>query len=207
MRIIIVDDDTIVAMSLQTILASDPEIDVLALGHDGSDAVRLYEELHPDVVLMDIRMKDMNGLEAATKILEQDKNAKVLLLTTFSDDEYITKALSIGVKGYILKQDFESIIPALKAVALDQSVFGGQIAQKIPLLAKTPAAFDAAEFDLSDKELEIIKEVGLGKSNKEIADTLFLSEGTVRNYISTILLKLDLRDRTQLAVFYHTRMA
>lgn len=109
-------------------------------------------------------------------------------------------------REYILKQDFDGIVPAIKAVYRGQSVFGGEIVSKIPVLKQSKSEFDAASYDLCEKELDIIAQVGLGKSNKEIADSLFLSEGTVRNYISVILEKLSLRDRTQLAVFYLTKM-
>ena len=126
-----------------------------------------------------------------------------MFLTTFSDDEYIVKALSIGVKGYILKQDFEGIVPALDAVYGGQSVFGGEIIGKIPVLMQNKEEFDYSQYDISEKEQEIIELVAEGLSNREIAERLFLSEGTVRNYISVILEKLSLRDRTQLAVFYY----
>lgn len=205
MRTIIVDDDQLVAISLKTILEADPDIQVEATGCDGKDAVALFEQYKPDVLLMDIQMKDMNGLEAAEQILGKYADAKILFLTTFSDDEYIRKALSVGAKGYILKQDFEGIVPALQAVNRGQSVFGGEIVSKLPVLMQEKSTFNYEEYDISEKEQEIIAQVGKGKSNKEIADELFLSEGTVRNYISTILEKLALRDRTQLAVFYLTK--
>lgn len=134
MRVIVVDDDQLVEMSLTTILGSDEEIEVVGSGHDGSEAVALYQKEKPDVVLMDIQMQEMSGLAAAEEILTMDKAAKILLLTTFSDEEYIVKALGLGVKGYILKQDFEAIIPALKAVYGGQSVFGGEVVSKIPAL-------------------------------------------------------------------------
>lgn len=134
MRVIVVDDDQLVEMSLTTILGSDEEIDVVGSGHDGTEAVALYKKEKPDVVLMDIQMQKMSGLAAAEEILTMDKAAKILLLTTFSDEEYIVKALGLGVKGYILKQDFEAIIPALKAVYGGQSVFGGEVVSKIPHL-------------------------------------------------------------------------
>lgn len=201
MRVIVVDDDQLVEMSLTTILQSDEEIEVVAVGHDGKDAIKLYEEYQPDVVLMDIQMKEVSGIDAAREIIGKDKEAKILLLTTFSDEEYIVNALSIGVKGYILKQDFESIIPSLKAVFKGQSVFGGEVVSKLPSMSKS-SAFDYSNYDISDKEVEVICLVAKGKSNKEIADEMFLSEGTVRNYISSILDKLSLRDRTQLAVFH-----
>ncbi|MBQ1680719.1 MAG: response regulator transcription factor [Agathobacter sp.] len=202
MNLIVCDDDQLVALSLKTILEADSELSVVASGNDGKDAVALYEKYHPDVVLMDIQMKEMSGLCAAEEILKKDTDAKILLLTTFSDDEYIMKALELGVKGYILKQDFNGIVPAVKAVYGGQSVFGGEIVSKIPVLTTKKESFDYAVYDITDKEIEVIAEVGSGKSNREIADALCLSEGTVRNYISTILEKLSLRDRTQLAVFY-----
>ena len=122
MRVLIVDDDNLVAMSLKTILSSDSEIEVVGTGGSGTEAIELYERLKPDVLLMDIRMKDMTGLEAGVKITEAHKDAKILYLTTFNDDEYIIKAISLGAKGYIIKQDFESIIPAVKSVYKGQSV-------------------------------------------------------------------------------------
>lgn len=202
MRLVVVDDDQIVAISLKTILEADEEIDVVACGNDGEDAIMLYEREKPDILLMDIQMKNVSGLSAAEEIMKKDSDAKILLLTTFSDDEYIVKALDIGVKGYILKQDFDGIVPAVKAVFRGQSVFGGEIVSKIPVLSSTKSEFDFAVYDIGQKEQEVMAQVALGKSNREIAETLFLSEGTVRNYISSVLEKLSLRDRTQLAVFY-----
>lgn len=206
MRVIVIDDDQLVEMSLTTILMSDKEIEVVGSGHDGAEAVALYQREKPDIVLMDIQMQEMSGLTAAEEILAMDGTAKILLLTTFSDEEYIVKALGIGVKGYILKQDFEAIIPALKAVYGGQSVFGGEVVAKIPVLTAAKHTFSYADYDIGEKEQEIIRQVAMGKSNREIAQSLFLSEGTVRNYISGILEKLSLRDRTQLAVFYFTKI-
>lgn len=206
MKVVVVDDDQLVAISLKTILESNPQVTVAATGNDGKDAVALYESEHPDVLLLDIQMKEMSGLEAAEQILEKDPAAKILFLTTFSDDEYIIKALNLGAKGYILKQDFEGLLPALLAVEQGQSVFGGEVVNKLPVLMQTKNSFDYSGYDIGEKEQEIIALVGAGKSNREIAEELFLSEGTVRNYISQILEKLSLRDRTQLAVFYLTKV-
>ncbi len=203
MKIVIVDDDSLVAMSLKTILSSDSEIEVLATGSSGKDAVRLYDELKPDVLLMDIRMAEMTGLEAGSIILEKYKYAKILFLTTFNDDEYIVKSISMGAKGYIIKQDFESIIPAVKTVYKGQSVFGNDIIEKLPDMISKKETFDYESVGITPQEKEIIEKVAEGLSNKEIADELFLSEGTVRNYLSNILRKLDLRDRTNLAIFYY----
>ncbi|MDO4945039.1 MAG: response regulator transcription factor [Ruminococcus sp.] len=204
MKIVVVDDDKLVALSLKTILESTGKITVAAIGDSGESAVSLYTEHSPDVMLMDIRMQGMSGLEAGEKILALDKNARILYLTTFSDDEYIVKALTMGAKGYILKQDFEGIAPALEAVMRGQSIFGENIISKLPVLIKSKTQFDFEKYGLQEKEREIVELVAEGLSNKEIASELYLSEGTVRNYLSSILEKLKLRDRTQLAVFYYT---
>lgn len=203
MRVLIVDDDTLVALSLKTILEYDKDMEVVAVGNSGEEAIQYYADYKPDVLLMDIRMEGMTGLEAGEKILIKYPEAKILYLTTFMDDEYIVKAIAIGAKGYILKQDFEGIVPALEAVHSGQSVFGQDIVEKLPELMSQKGKFDYSTFGISEKEVEIIEEVAAGYSNKEIAEHLYLSEGTVRNYISTILEKLDLRDRTQLAIFYY----
>lgn len=134
MKIVIIDDDNLVSLSLNTIMSAQDDIEVSAVGDSGQQAVKLYEEHMPDVMLMDIRMQGMTGLEAAEKILAKYPDAKILLLTTFSDDEYIVKAISLGAKGYILKQAFESIAPALRAVNNGQTVFGTQIMDRIPHL-------------------------------------------------------------------------
>jgi DNA-binding NarL/FixJ family response regulator len=203
MKVLIVDDDNLVAVSLKTILSSDSEIEVTGIGNDGTDAIRLYEEQQPDVLLMDIRMSGMSGLDAGSEILSKHNDARILYLTTFNDDEYIIKAISIGAKGYIIKQDFESIIPAVKSVYKGQSVFGNAITEKLPGIINKKKTFDYESFGITPQEKEIIEEIAKGLSNKEIADKLCLSEGTVRNYLSNILRKLDLRDRTNLAIFYY----
>lgn len=202
MRIIIIDDDKLVVASLKTILESDKEIEVVATGNSGRDAINLFTKWNPDVLLMDIRMEEMTGLEAAEIIIRSYPSAKILFLTTFSDDEYIVKSFRIGAKGYILKQNFESINAAVKTVYMGQGVFGDEIITKIPtLMSNNQKNID--KFNLSQKEIEIISQVTNGLSNKEIAEILFLSEGTVRNYMSIILEKLNLRDRTQLAIFWY----
>lgn len=206
MNIIIVDDDNLVSLSLKTILEASGEITVLDLGKNGKEAVDLYETHQPDILLMDIRMDTMTGLEAAALILQKHPDAKILFLTTFSDDEYIIRALHLGAKGYILKQDFESLLPALKAVFNGQSVFGSEITGKLPSFLSSGSPFDYSSMGITEKELVIIELIADGCSNREIADQLFLSEGTVRNYLSSILEKLELRDRTQLAVFYYKNL-
>ena len=207
MRVLIVDDDRLVCESLKIILQADPEIEVAGTGGGGREAVELFKKLMPDVLLMDIRMEGMTGLEAGEQILAEMPDARILYLTTFSDDEYIIKALRIGAKGYLLKQKFDNIAPALKAVYSGQSVFGSEIVTRLPKLMQNSQNTDYESYGISGKEQEIIALVAKGMNNREIAESLFLSEGTVRNYLSSILDKLDLRDRTQLAVFYFNRLA
>lgn len=204
MNVLVIDDDKIVCSSLKIILSSNPEIDVVGLGNNGKEAIKLYNELLPDVLLMDIRMEEMSGLEAGEQILSVHKDAKILYLTTFLDDDYIIKALNIGAAGYMLKQNYESIIPALLAVESGNNVYGNEIITKLPnLLNHTNPVKTYEEYGITEKEYDIICKISEGLSNKEIADILFLSEGTVRNYISLILEKLELRDRTQIAIFYY----
>lgn len=203
MNTVLIDDDQLVCMSLKMILEASGDIHVSAIGHDGSDALPLYQQYRPDILLMDIRMQHRNGTDALSDVLEQFPDARVLFLTTFVDDEYITKALQLGAKGYIIKQDYETIIPALNAVYSGQNVYGSEIMEKLPGLMQQEASFNYSAHDISQKEYEIITLVAQGLSNKEIAAQLFLSEGTIRNYLSGILEKLQLRDRTQLAVFFY----
>lgn len=203
-RIIIIDDDDIVVMSLKMI-AEASGIEVVATGTSGEDAIKLYELHKPDILLSDIRMDGIGGTAAAAQILKEFPDAKILFLTTFSDDEYVTDALKYGVKGYILKQDFEGIVPAIRAVYKGQSVFGGDILGRLPNMAKEHSSKEDKFWNrgITEKEFEIIELVADGLSNKEIASKLCLSEGTVRNYFSSILDKLELRDRTQLVVYYY----
>ena len=205
MNLVIVDDDVLVTTALKTILEAQGkgEISVTGIGHNGNEAISLYRSLNPDVLLMDIRMKEKSGRDAAQEILSEFPKAAILLLTTFSDDEYIVKALNSGVKGYLLKQDYASILPALRAVYSGQTVFGQEIVSKIPDLIQKKENFDYSVCEINEKEKEIIRLVANGYSNKEIAAEMYLGEGTVRNYLSSILDKLQLRDRTQVAVFYY----
>jgi len=205
-KLLLVDDDPLVCRSLQTIIEADPELHIAGIGHDGDEAIALFDTLLPDILLMDIRMQRVSGLEAAECIIKAHPAARILFLTTFSDTEYIVQALRIGAKGFILKQHFESIISAVKAVSLGQRVFGDEIVTKIPALLSygiKGTKKDFKEYHLTEKETEILRCLAEGLSNREIAEKLFLGEGTVRNYISVMLEKLSLRDRTQLAIFFY----
>lgn len=206
MRIIIIDDDPLVSSSLKTIVEASSKFIVCCVGNSGRQAIELYDKFLPDVILMDIRMENMTGIEAARQIMIRHHNAKILFLTTFSDNEYIIQALKIGVKGYILKQNFAKIIPALEAVFDNHNVFGDEIVSKFPEMLSDPHKKNRFDFGLTDKEVNLITHIANGLSNKEIADKLSLNEGTIRNYMSIILEKLCLRDRTQLAIFYYNKL-
>ncbi|MGI6178138.1 MAG: response regulator transcription factor [Eubacterium sp.] len=204
MKVLIVDDDNLITMALRTILSADPELEICGMGSSGAEAIKLYEEKKPDVLVMDIRMKEMDGLTALEEILKTDPEAKVLLLTTFLDDEYIIRAIRHGARGYLLKQDYTALPAAIKAVFSGQTVFGEEVTAKMPnLISSQPGSgFDATE--LTEKEAALCAYVADGLSNKEIGEKMYLSEGTVRNYLSSALAKLGLRDRTQLAIYYLT---
>lgn len=210
-NIVLIDDDELIVMSLEMIINNMSGFSVIGKGYSGDDAISLYDSLKPDLLLMDIRMNNKNGLDAAREILFKYPDAKILFLTTFLDDEYIIKALNLGVRGYLLKQDYKSLENALTAAINNQSVFGDKIIDKLPKILNSNynkntsfknSSFDYSLAGINDKEFAVIQLVADGYSNKEIANKLFLSEGTVRNYLSTILEKLELRDRTQLAIFY-----
>lgn len=208
MRILLIDDDALVTSGIQTIIEkstqdSDQPIKVCAIGRNGNEALLLYEIHQPDIVLMDIRMPELDGITAGKQLLERHPDARVIYLTTFLEDEYIVDALRLGAKGYLMKTDFASLIPAFEAVINGQRVFGDEIVAKIPTyLDSTQANTSAILPELSQTEQQLVYWVAEGLNNKEIAEAMHFSEGTIRNYLSTILEKLDLRDRTQLAIHY-----
>ena len=194
-----VDDDVLVLNALSTILGKSCYEIVLATT-DSKKAIETYKENKVDVVILDIRMKEINGVDVAIELLEYDKEAKIMLLTTFNDSDDIMRGIDRGVLGVILKDNVASLIPAIESVSLGNKIIDNEL--NIKSLFKTTKK----EFDLlTQKEIEILEQIAKGLSNKEISEKLFLSEGTVRNYISGILEKLDLRDRTQLAIYYYTK--
>lgn len=196
MRLIVVDDDKIVVKSLTTILKSKG-FDVVGEANDGKEALEIYKKLHPDIVLMDIRMEGYDGIWATENIINHDKDAKILLLTTFSEENYIKKAIKKGARGYILKDNFDDLAPAIEMVNMGNYVFDPDV-YKIAINVKNINEPDS----LTNRELEVLKLIGEGFTNKEIGEKLFLSEGTIRNYVSSIFLKTGTKDRTELAVKY-----
>lgn len=213
-KTIIVDDDPFVRMSLQTILEAQDDVAVVALGGSGDEAVELYLRERPDVLLLDIQMPGMDGLDAAERILAAHAQARIVFLTTFSDDEYIARALRLGAKGYLIKQEVATIAPALRSVMAGQSVLGGEVVGRVEALVRKrddaarasaagPGVSAGVAADLTERERAVVELVAEGLDNREIAARLYLSEGTVRNHISTVLQKLGMKNRTQLAVFYY----
>ena len=206
MRVIVVDDDAIVVRSLSTILGAEPDIEVAGTGTSGEEAVSLFSMCEPDVVLMDIQMPGGDGLSAAEKILAADPAARVVFLTTFSDDDYIVRALRLGARGYLIKQDVATIAPALRSVMAGQSVLEGEVLARAAALSADgvrPSRGEPEMRGLTEREREVVRAIADGMSNVEVAAALYMSEGTVRNHISSILAKLGLRNRTQIAVYYY----
>lgn len=202
MNIVIVDNDAFAVMSMKRILESDSEITVSATGDSKENAVWLYETYQPDILLLECRMNGAGSAETAEKILKADSEAKILLLSTYSDDELIIKALKAGVRGYILKQNLESIVPALKTVMNGQFVFEDEVVSQPFAATDDKMKNNSVKSDLSEREHEIIKLVSEGFGNSEIATELLLSERQVKKCISEVMERFALKNRIQLAVFY-----
>lgn len=203
LKVIIVDDDALIRDGLKILLELEGDIEVIGTAGNGREALEVCKKQRPDIILMDIRMPILDGVLGTRLIKEYNKDIKIVILTTFKDDEYIKEAIKNGAEGYILKnQPSDSIIDSLRAVENGNSVFEKEIADSITSMLKDGGSKNPESFGLSERHFEILKLIGEGLSNKEIASKLFLSQGTVRNYVTELLDKLDLRDRTQLAIFY-----
>jgi DNA-binding NarL/FixJ family response regulator len=205
-KIIIIDDERLIRQGLKIILSTYPDIEVVGEGENGEEALRLCREMEVDLVLMDIRMPICDGVTGTKLIKENFKDTKVLILTTFKDEEYIHDALNYGASGYLLKDsDYEVIHEGIKAAFMGSIVVHPDIA--VNLMSnykhedKEGYSKVVKEYDLTEKEVNIIVEIAKGLSNKEIGEKLYLTEGTVKNNISVILSKLSLRDRTQIVIF------
>lgn len=209
MRIAIIDDEKLICEGLKIIFQSYPDIEVIATGSNGNDALKICEEKNPELLLMDIRMPECNGVEATKKIKKSFPDIKILILTTFNDTEYIQKALQYGASGYLLKDSSPDVIyDGIKAAISGNIVINPEVAKNMLFenheeeeRVIRPLTEIQDEFGLSQKEIEIIRLVSEGLSNKQIAYKQGLSEGTIKNNISVIFDKTFVSDRTQLAAF------
>ncbi len=203
MKVLIVDDDALIRDSLSMLLNMEEDFEVAGTAENAKQALDICRQQQPDIVLMDIRMPVMDGVLGTKMFKEHFPQVKVVILTTFRDDEYITQALKNGARGYILKsQPADSIVEGLRAVSKGHLVLEQDVAESISSQLKEKNNFRPEDYRLTSREMEILQLVGQGMSNREIALKLFLTEGTTRNYITQLLEKLKLRDRTQLAIFY-----
>ena len=208
-RIIIADDQHLIRDGMEALLSLQPGIEVVGMAENGVEALRLAESLRPDVVLMDVQMPQMNGVEATRRIRAALPDVRVLVLTTFTDDTYVLEALRVGASGYVLKdvrpaelaQKIRNV--AAGKVELDPSVAGAVVNAMshtaAPPAPRPPSAAPAD--DLTPRERDVLRLLATGASNREIAEQLVISEGTVKNHISNILSRLGLRDRTQAAIY------
>lgn len=209
-NVVIVDDDSFIRESLKVLLGLDPDIAVVGAAGDGNEALALLQSLpQTDVVLMDIRMPNCSGVEGTRLVKETYPNISVLMLTTFDDDEYIIEALRNGASGYLLKNiPPDRIIQGIKTVHEGNMLIHPDIARKMAGFLQPASRTVSTQgrplesFGLTKAELTVVASIAEGLTNKEIAAKLYLSEGTVKNYITDILSKLGLRDRTQIAIFY-----
>jgi len=202
-RVIICDDQAVVREGLEMILESDSEIKVVGLAEDGLKAIELASEMNPDLVLMDLNMPGMNGIQATREISKQMTEVKILVLTTFGEDEWVFDAVRSGADGYLLKgTSRQELLAAVKGTVegasyIDPSI-GGKLLSQVAKSSKKIST--NLSVDLSKREIEILKLIAQGFSNADVAKKLHLTKGTVRNYMSSILSKLDVSDRTQAAV-------
>lgn len=208
-KVLIADDQELIRQSLQIVLNSKQDIEVSDVAANGQEVIPCIRKNKPDIILMDIRMPKMDGVQCTKIIKENYPQIKIIILTTFDDDEYVFNALKYGASGYLLKGvSMDELSDAIRTVYSGRAMINPDIAAKVLRLfsqmAQTNYTIPVEEKDirqLTKTEWRIIAQVEKGASNKEIADTLSLSEGTIRNYLSTILNKLNLRDRTQLAIW------
>jgi DNA-binding NarL/FixJ family response regulator len=206
-RLLLVDDQALVRQGLATLLALEDDFEIVGQASQGNEAVQLAETLKPDVILMDIRMPQTDGVSATKQIVGKMPQTKVLVLTTFDDDEYIVQAMQAGASGYLLKDlPSEQLASAVRAVHQGYTQLGPTITNKIISRLNTGVAtaepLKAALSELfTGREVEVLRLLGLGKSNKEIAQTLFITEGTVKNHITRILSQLNVRSRTEAALW------
>lgn len=209
-KVLIADDQELIRQSLKIILSANKDIEVVGTVCNGNEVIKSVRKYKPDIILMDVRMPEMDGVQCTKIIKESYPNIKIIVLTTFDDDEYIFNALKYGASGYLLKGvSMDELVKAIHTVVNGGAMINPDITAKVFKLFSQMAQGDVSiqagakknVDDICDTEWDIIKCIGFGLSNKEISKKLRLSEGTVRNYLSNILNKLNFRDRTQLAIW------
>ena len=204
-KVMLVDDEQLIRSGLKIMLETYPDIEVIHQAGNGREAFECCKIEVPDVVLMDIRMPVSTGIEGTKLIKEAYPEVKIVMVTTFQDTEYIVEAMQYGASGYLLKDSsYEAIYDGIKVALSGKVVMDAIVSEKLVMQPKAPTTdkqTDISSLGLTEREIELIRLVSQGLNNKEISEALFLSEGTVKNNISTILSKLALRDRTQLVIF------
>jgi DNA-binding NarL/FixJ family response regulator len=202
-RVLVADDQPLVRSGFRMVLDQRPDLELVGEAADGLEALRLSRELDPDVILMDVRMPNLDGVEATRKLVDGGSRARVLVLTTFDLDEYVYAAIRAGASGFLLK-DVEpaELVDAIRVVAAGNSLFGPEATQRLlERFAEPPASAHAGELEhLTDREREILGLIARGLSNAELADRLYLTEATVKSHVSSILRKLHVRDRVQAVI-------
>jgi len=202
-KIMIVDDQSLVRQGLALLLGSEEDIQIVGEAANGLEACRLAEELNPAVILMDIRMPGLDGVQATANILKKRPHIKIIVLTTFDDDEYLIGALRAGASGYLLKDTpFEELAEAIRVVLTGKSLLSGEILSKLVHTVPPAGAAASQRFadKLSERELEVLNLIGRGKTNQEIANELCLTEGTVKNHVTKILASIGAKNRLQAAL-------
>lgn len=207
-QILLVDDQHIIRQGLRTMLESNDDMQVVGEAENGERAIAQIPTFQPDIVLMDIRMPVMDGVAATQAIVQKFPTTKILVLTTFDDQEYVSQAMRFGAKGYLLKDtEPDELALAIRAVHKGHTQLGPGLFEKAlsPVVPTSIAPEPPPELaKLTTRELEVLRLIATGANNREIADALFLSENTVKNYVTNILSCLNLRDRTQAALFAHS---
>ena len=208
-KVLLVDDQHLIRQGLKALLELEPDLEIVGEAENGKVAIDLISQFHPDVVLMDIRMPIMDGVAATQQIQQNFPNVKILVLTTFDDDEYVKAAIQNGAMGYLLKDTpSEELAVAIRAVYKGYTQLGPGIVKK--LLTQFPATPNHTPpappnlTELTPREKEVLRLIAIGASNREIAQQLYISEGTVKNHVTNILNRLSLRDRTQAAIIANT---
>jgi DNA-binding NarL/FixJ family response regulator len=201
-RVLLADDQALFREALRTLLEVQAGIEVVGEAGDGDEAVRRSGEVRPDVVLMDLRMPVLDGIAATARLRAEQPEVRVLALTTFDDDEDVFAALRAGAVGYLLKDVTSArLVEALDAAMRGESVLQPSVAAKVVArVASMPQDAPPPEHPLTDREVEVVRLLAAGRSNREIAGDLFLAEGTVKNLVTSVLSKLEVRDRTQAAI-------